>query len=43
LLCGYIAGIASRDKKISLAGESSPAEQENLKRLKRYAREQDPV
>jgi hypothetical protein len=43
LLCGSIAGIVSRDKKISLAGESSPAEQENLKRLKRYAREQDPV
>ena len=41
-LCGGIlAAIASKDKKLSLAEKPSQAIQENLKRLKRYSREQD--
>lgn len=41
-LCGGIIGaLASADKKLSLAGASSQISQQNLDRLKRYAREQD--
>ncbi|HEX7502982.1 MAG TPA: hypothetical protein VF451_06145, partial [Acidobacteriota bacterium] len=41
LLCGAIAGIASKDKKFSLKEKSILAVQENLKRLRHYARERD--
>jgi hypothetical protein len=41
LICGAIAGMASRDKKFLLKGGSFLEVQENRKRLKRYARELD--
>lgn len=41
-LCGGLLGaLAGIDKNISLAGTSSQNAQQNLKRLKRYAREKD--
>jgi hypothetical protein len=41
LLCGAIAGMVSKDKKFLLKGQSILAAEENLKRLRRYARERD--
>jgi hypothetical protein len=41
LLGGIIGGIVSMPEKFSLPGESSRSLQQNLERLKRYAREQD--
>jgi hypothetical protein len=41
LLCGAIAGIASKDKKLLLKRGSILAVQENRKRLRRYASERD--
>lgn len=41
-LCGGLLGALSGiDKKLSLAGESSRSVQQNLEKLKRYAREKD--